>query len=84
LDLEGQHISNHEELGELVSTDDAVLFALGQKNNASQDHVDARGEEGGRDQRQDRLHDVRTKLPVRCFSRTDDSLIQQRVSVKKE
>lgn len=65
---EGRDVAEDEELGEPRGPDDAAPGARGEPGDeAAEDHVDGRGDEGRRDQEEDGLDDVGyefVRLPV--------------------
>lgn len=61
---ERDYIARDEELREPPQLDHGMLFSLCQEDDASKDHVDGGGHEGGRDKNQDVLHDVWAQAPA--------------------
>lgn len=58
LDQEGQHVAADEDLGEPVGADEREALAARDDDEAAEEHVHGRGEEGGREEDGEGLDDV--------------------------
>jgi len=69
----GHDITNDKDLGQPLGSDERVLFAIGDEDDATEFHVDRSREEGWGNEEEQCLHDIGAECPVGALGSRNDT-----------